>query len=145
MNTVHKDRLTYREYSILRAVADTGSGVRAAERLSVSLQVVKNGLSVIRRKTGTQSTIQLVYWFGLGDIDDLLPVDKSTQTPLQLYGWNPEHGQHAHQGSPYANCRKCNMPHGASQHRKITEDGDWPITAADELRVRRHMYPVSGG
>jgi hypothetical protein len=69
------------------------------------------------------------------------PEDKPSPTPLQLYGWNPEHGQHAHRGSPYANCNQCNMPHGAAQHRKITEDGPWPITMADEMRVRQLMYP----
>jgi molybdenum-dependent DNA-binding transcriptional regulator ModE len=65
--------LTRGEYSTLLAILETGYASGAAKKLDLSYQTVKNQLYTARRKAGAASTIQLVYWFGRGYLDDLLP------------------------------------------------------------------------
>lgn len=61
---------------------------------------------------------------------------QSSSSSLTLpLGWDPKTGQHAHVGNPFQNCKKCLMPFGANQHRRLVAGEYWPITIDDELDV----------
>jgi DNA-binding CsgD family transcriptional regulator len=61
--------VTDRERRILAQYAETGSQSETAKALGLQTQTVKNALLDIRRKVGAQSSAQLLYMLGAGELD----------------------------------------------------------------------------
>lgn len=70
---IAQQRLSQAEYTALSAVVEEGTQRRAAERLKLRPQTIKNHLSAARDKSGAVSTVQLAYMLGSGELDRLLP------------------------------------------------------------------------
>lgn len=62
--------LTVKERILLETYAETGSQGKTAKALGLQLPTVKNALLLIRRKVGAQSSAQLLYMLGAGELDE---------------------------------------------------------------------------